>query len=455
MMKLNLTKRVYLSFISLIVLVGLTMIIVYPISIRGTLTEETYRIIEEEQARSANPFSEYFTPPEEDFDFIERQEAERSVGHLFLLNETGTLQGGQVPDSVLQEMIANAVDQENDQERFEMLYNDATLFYVINRIESDGEEAYQISYMWDTYRDLMVSRLWERLAYLLLITSALSFLPAIWLKRYLSQPLRVLGNQFEQIAKRNWKEPFHLEGDDDFIRLSNQFEGMRQNLIRYDRSQKTFIQHASHELKTPIMVIKTYAQSVKDGILPKEDIEKTMDVILEEANRMDKRVKDMLYFTKLDSMKRNTINLEEMMFGSVAFRIEERFRMKRGHVKFIIEGADVEMTADKEQVQILLENLIENAMRYAEDKIWIKAEETADTIIISVRNNGTLIPEEELEQIFTPFQKGNKGQFGLGLAIVQRIAELHEGTHEAINETDGVCFKITIPKSLRRTIEEQ
>src|SRR5699024_4119982 len=123
-------------------------------------------------------------------------------------------------DTVLKEMVSMAVSQEQDRARYELTYNDATLFYVITRIESDGEEVYQISYMWDTYRDLMVNRLWERLIYLLLVATALSLLLAIWLKRYLRQPLKLLGNRFEQIAKRNWKEPFRIEGDDDFKKLS-------------------------------------------------------------------------------------------------------------------------------------------------------------------------------------------------------------------------------------------
>ncbi|MFZ4451849.1 sensor histidine kinase [Salibacterium aidingense] len=447
MMKVNLTQRIWFSFIALVVLVGLTIIIIYPISIKGTLTDETYRIIEQEQARMANPFSEHFSLPQSEMDFIERREAERSVGHVFLLD--GEQRGEPVPpDNVLKEMVTNAGNQERERERYELTYNEATLFYVITRIESDGEEAYQISFMWDTYRDLMVNRLWERLIYLLLITSVLSLLPAIWLKRYLRHPFRVLGDHFEQIAKRNWKEPFRWEGDEDFQKLSDQFEKMRQNLIRYDRSQKTFIQHASHELKTPIMVVKTYAQSVKDGILPKDDLEQTMNVIIDETDRMDKRVKDMLYFTKLDTMQKDTINLEEIMFGSLAFQIEERFRMQREDITFVIQGADVKLKADPEHLQVLLENLVENAMRYAIDTVWMMAEPTAENeVLIRVKNNGDPISEEDLPSLFAPFRKGNKGQFGLGLAIVKRIAELHHGDAQIVNLEDGVEFQITLPKS--------
>ncbi|SFL63644.1 sensor histidine kinase [Salibacterium qingdaonense] len=447
MMRVNLTRRIWFSFIALVVLMGLTVVIVYPISIKGTLTEETYRIIEQEQARMANPFSEHFSLPQSEMNFIERREAERSVGHVFLLD--GEQRGEPVPpDDVLKEMVQNAGSQEEQRERYELTYNDAALFYVITRIQSNGEEAYQISFMWDTYRDLMVNRLWERLIYLLVIASLLSLLPAIWLKRYLRQPFRELGNRFEQIAQRNWKDPIRWEGDEDFQRLSDQFEKMRQNLIRYDRSQKTFIQHASHELKTPIMVVKTYAHSVKDGVLPKDNLEDTMNVILDETDRMDKRVKDMLYFTKLDTLQKETINLEEMVFGSLAYRIEERFRMQRDDLTFIIQGPDVKLKADLEHLQVLMENLVENAMRYARDTVWMSAENSGDGfILIRVRNNGEQIQEEEMASLFAPFRKGNKGQFGLGLAIVYRIAELHQGKADVENLEDGVEFRISLPET--------
>lgn len=300
----------------------------------------------------------------------------------------------------------------------------------------------------------MVNRLWGRLSYIMVLAGLLSLIPAFWLKHYLKQPLISLGNHFEQISKRNWKVPFYWEGDNDFEKLSDQFEKMRQNLMRYDRAQKTFIQHASHELKTPIMVVKSYAQAVKDGILPKENIESTMDVIIQESNRMEKRVKDMLYYTKLDAMKESPLEMEVFPFGSIAYGIEQRFRLHREEVKITVKGDNVKLRGDKELLRVLLENLVENALRYAVDSIELIAEEEEDNISISVVNNGENIPEKELDHIFTPFRKGNKGQFGLGLAIVKRICEIHGGFPLIFNESEGVRFTIVLPKLDRASEDE-
>ncbi|PYZ98854.1 two-component sensor histidine kinase [Alteribacter lacisalsi] len=444
MIRLNLTQRIWFSFIAIILMVGLLIGIIYPISLNSTLTEETYRIIEQEQARQMNPQGEMSMPLTE-VEFVERRDAERSVGHLIVTDQVASHQGDSVPNEVLSEINQSA--QEVDRRgRFELTYNEATIFYVIFKSYTSQGEVLYISYMWDTYRDQMVNRLWTRLFYIMLIAGLLSLIPAFWLKHYLKQPLTSLGNHFEQIADRNWKEPFHWESDDDFEKLSDQFEKMRQNLINYDTAQKTFIQHASHELKTPIMVVKSYAQSVKDGVLPKENIPSTMDVILEESERMEKRVKDMLYYTKLDSIKETTMEKSTFPFGSIAFRMEERFRMQREDVKIRISGEQVYHYGDTEQLQVLLENLVENALRYAESYISISASETDTNTTIEVTNDGEMIPEEELEHLFTPFRKGNKGQFGLGLAIVKSICDLHKGYAEVKNTDSGVSFIIVLPK---------
>jgi two-component system sensor histidine kinase CssS len=444
MIKVNLTQRIWLAFISIIVVVGLSIIIIYPISIKGTLTEETYRIIETEQIRIAYPLWDLINPRSES-EFTDREAG--SVGHFFIYESPRRpLEGSPPPKEVLQEMAQNARKQEVNRGRYEIQYGGATVFYVIAKAQIDEYPAFHISYMWDTYRDEMVNRLWERLVYILLLTSALSLLPAMWLKHYLRQPLIVLGNHLEQIANRDWKEPLKWKGDEDFQRLSDQFEKMRQNLNLYDRAQKTFIQHASHELKTPIMVIKSYAHSVKDGILPKENMEQTMDVIIEEANRMERRVIDMLYYTKLDSLKEESPKHDEVIFGQIAFKIEERFRVQREDVKILIDGAKTQLFCDPEQLEVLLENLVENALRYARDRIWISAKTTEAEIVITVENNGDPIPTSDLPHLFNPFYKGNKGKFGLGLAIVKRITELHGGSPKVENSEVGVKFTITFPK---------
>jgi two-component system, OmpR family, sensor histidine kinase CssS len=446
MIRLNLTQKIWLSFGLLLFTIGLLTAILYPLSIKDTLTEETYRIIENEQKGLHDPQNQFPQKGESSVDFIERRNAGRSVGHVLIVNQYADAQGDPVPKKVLGEMAQKAYEQKAPQGRHELTYEDATLFYVISKGEnSKGEKIYLISYMWDTYRDQMVNRLWLRLVLILVFTGIFSIIPAIWLARYLRSPLNILGKRFEQIAKRNWQEPFHWRGDDEFFVLSQQFEKMRQNLLRHDQAQKTFIQHASHELKTPIMTIKSYAQSVKDGIMPKNTTEEMMDVILNETKRMEKRVQNMLYYTKLDAVKLEILKQEDFRFDSLAEGIVERFRYQREDIHFDITGGHYKIHGDKEQWGILLDNLVQNAMRYALRYIRLSAYHKGDFLFVEVFNDGDPLTGVTGEEIFQPFRKGNKGQFGLGLAIVKRIAELHGGHAEAHNVENGVLFQVRLP----------
>lgn len=446
-MRWSLSKRIWLSFISLIVIVGLIVGIVYPFSLEQALKDDSFQLIEQEQLRYVVPnLSEYLSPPDADIGrFIASQQAERSVGHLLFYQDLQGMKGDPLPVSVYRKMVERAKSQEKTVGEYEVDYQGATLYYVVRKIKTEPSGMYLISYMWDTHTKQMVKKLWWKLIYVFLLAGAAALALAAWLSRYLKAPLRALGDRFEEIARLNWKKPFEWNSDDEFRQLSDQFEHMRRNLMRYDESQKQFLQRASHELKTPIMVIQSYAQSVKDGIYPADQLDETMDIIMEEAARMEKRVKKLLYFTRVDSLPEEKPDRNNVRFGDLAKIVKERMAGGRPEVAIDIEGADVPIYVDEEQWLIVLENLVENALRYAKQSIRLKAESAGNEVRLSVENDGEPIPEDEIDLLFEPFSKGKKGQFGLGLAIVKRIVERHGGVIRAQNTAGGVAFEIRLP----------
>lgn len=445
MKRLNLNQRIWLSFVLLIFAVGFILAILFPLSIQGTLTEESYNIIKEQQDQFVGLTNPEELIPESDLDFIERKSEERSVGHLAFFANTSFGDGNPIPRDVLKEMAKHAYSQAGEIGKYEMNYQGASLLYLVRKISINGNQGYIVSYMWDTYQNELVQKLWVRLIWILGIAIVISIFPAMWLSGYLRKPIKLLGEHFEHISKRNWDTPFEWEGEDEFHELSMQFEKMRQNLIRNDQLQKTFIQHASHELKTPIMTIKSYAQAIKDGIMPKGTPEETMDVIIKQASRMEERVKDMLFFAKLDAIKNEGLEKSNISFGAIVEDTIDRFKYMRDDLNFEVEGHNLKLKVDQEQWKIVLENLIQNAVRYAKDIVKVEARSDGRYCYIKVYNNGENIDSDDLVAIFDPFQKGNLGQFGLGLAISKRIVELHHGKIWAENEAVGVSFIVMIP----------
>lgn len=445
MIKWSLTQRIWISFVLLIMIIGFIIGLVYPFSLQKTLKEDTFAIIEQEQQTQILQQANNLSLPQSDITFMERQQAERSVGNLILVNGYGRVEGDPVPATVFKKMKKNALKLHDKTGSYQLDYKGATLFYVVRQLEGKKHSAFLISYMWDTYRNQMLNELWSRLVYVLILASILALALAVWLTRYLKQPLNVLGSRFEEIARLNWKKPFEWNSGDEFEHLSLQFEKMRLNLLHYDESQKHFLQQASHELKTPIMVIESYAQSVKDGIYPQGTLDNTMDIIIEEAVQMEKRVKKLLYYTRVDSLRDEKPELNAITFGPSAEKVKERLAQQRPSLKVTIKGHETPLLVAEEQWVIVLENLMENALRYAKNNIWLTAEKQDQTIKVMIENDGLQVPEDQLKEMFVPFKKGNKGQFGLGLAIVKRIIDRHNGSIDVRNRSNGVVFILTLP----------
>jgi two-component system sensor histidine kinase CssS len=440
----SLSKRIWLSFIFLILIVGFIVGLIYPISLQKALERDAYHTIEQVQLEFMQNMNTYDIP-DSHLDFIQKRQAERAVGHILIYQGLEGMKGDPVPVSVVKQMLDQAAAQQKKVGEYHLTYQGATLYYVVRNLRQEPAAAYLISYMWDTSTKQMMQGLWRELIFVLLCAGLAALILGTLLIRYLKAPLKELGNRFEEIAKLNWKKPFEWKSDDEFGKLSKQFEDMRINLIRYDEAQKDFLQRASHELKTPIMIIQSYAQSVKDGVYPEERLDDTMDIILEEAELMEKRVKKLLYYTKVDSLRDEKPNREAVSFGQLAEVIKERFATNRTDVSIAVSGEEVELKVDPEQWLVVLENLVENALRYAKSQITLSARTEGNSQVMTIENDGEPISEAEATRLFEPFNKGKKGQFGLGLAIVKRIVERHKGQIKAENVAGGVRFTITVP----------
>ncbi|TGA99172.1 HAMP domain-containing histidine kinase [Sporolactobacillus shoreae] len=441
----TLTKRIWLSFALLIFLIGVIMSLVYPFMIKNALREDSYDTIEYVQSTLYQGKGNYGFG-DSSMTEVNHQVAAKAVGNLFVDSNYHQAEGNLIKQAAIYKpMVHNMASQKAASKRYELEYQGATLYYVISKVYTNLGSGYFVSYMWDTYPNELMNKLWTRMIYIFIMVGILSLFIAFWLARYLKRPLDILGRRFEEISRLNWEKPFEWKGDEEFERLSSQFEKMRLNLIKYDHAQKVFLQQASHELKTPIMVVHSYAQSVKDHIYPKGDLDNSIDVIIHEAEQMEKRVKKLLYFTRYDSLNDQKLKYQLIRFGDLARLIRERLIAQRQDIAIHIEGEETILWGDREQLQTVFENLVENGLRYAQSKLWMFAEQKARKSVITITNDGNPIPEEEKEAMFEPFEKGTKGQFGLGLAIVRRIVRAHRGEIKAENRQNGVAFVVSLP----------
>jgi len=300
--------------------------------------------------------------------------------------------------------------------------------------------------MWDTYRNSLYGSLIGRLFSVMVTALIICLIAAKYMAQKLVLPLRELQSRVKKIGMKQWHESINIDRNDEIGELSKSIEEMRKELVKQDEYEQTMLQKTSHDLKTPLMVIRSYAHAVEDGIYPKGDLKSTMKVIDSEAERMQKRVQGLLYLTKIKYMSKYKNKFKTICIKDLAEGIIESFVCNEKNIKFEINIENINVTGDEEQWTVVFENIIDNALRYAKSLIRVNIYEDDKQQYITIYNDGEKIPEDRLENIFWAFSKGNEGNFGLGLDIVKRILSMYKGCIKAQNEDIGVSFIMIITK---------
>lgn len=431
--------QIWIVFSGILLVISLLLVILFPTTLRGFFTKEIYKTIENEQL----VLMEYGNPGNNIG--IEKQK-DRTVSHSVIPIQSGLyLYSDELPTDFIRQTQELAINQTKAVERYEKNLKNQTLFYVIRKFSVNGEPFYLLSYSWDSYRNDLVFTLFRQLLIIMAIVFLFSWIPSIWLARYLSKPLVKLEKHVKNIADQEWHEPVEVDRNDEIGKLGHTIEKMRQHLVKKDEAQQTLLQNISHDLKTPVMVIRGYARSVNDGIFPKGDLSSTMDVIEDESEKLEKKIKDLLYLTKLDFLSTRKPRKSEFRLDTLIREEVERIKWAKSGLNWDLKLEEGKINGDSEQWEKLLENLLENSLRYANQVISISISKDDSNLLLSIWNDGPPIDEDMMEQLFEPFQKGKKGEFGIGLSIVKRIADLHDAKVWAANEKNGAAFYLEIP----------
>ena len=227
---------------------------------------------------------------------------------------------------------------------------------------------------------------------------------------------------------------------------------------RIDKLQKEFVANVSHELKTPITTIKSYAETLLDGALEEKSIaEEFLNVINSESDRMSRLVSDLLRLSRMDyeqtKWNRETINLCDMVVLVVK---KLQIQIKNKNIKVHLDvPREFNIKFDRDGFEQILLNIAGNAVKYTPDNgnVWVDAKRNNDNIVIRVTDDGRGIPKQDQIRIFERFYRVDKararglGGTGLGLSIAKQIAEAHNCTIAVNSEIDeGTEMIITIPQ---------
>lgn len=192
------------------------------------------------------------------------------------------------------------------------------------------------------------------------------------------------------------------------------------------------------------MVIQSFAEAIKDGIYPKGDLELSLDVINEEAKRLEKKIRDLLYINKLNYLSSHKFEKDKFSLDDLIREVVDRFTWHKPNIQWNLDLEAISIEGDLDQWRVVVENLLDNQIRYAEKEVLISLKKLNNKTLLKFWNDGPPIEEKLTNSLFDKFNKGYKGEFGLGLAIVHRILLNHGSKIYARNEEKGVSFYIEI-----------
>lgn len=243
------------------------------------------------------------------------------------------------------------------------------------------------------------------------------------------------------------------KGQDELHQLADTFNGMMDRLEASFQAEKQFTSDMSHELRTPVAVILSQCELSLEEEQDKDAYADALRLIQRQGKKMSVLINDMLMMTRMEQ-RRESIRMMQLDYSSLCASVCEDLRLireKNIELSWQLEEG-VTIVGNKELLQRLLVNLITNAYRYGKEHghIQVELKQTQTEVRLSVADDGRGIAQEQLAHIWQRFYQADasrsKQGSGLGLAMVQEIAQLHHGCMKVESvQGKGSCFTFCIP----------
>lgn len=303
-----------------------------------------------------------------------------------------------------------------------------------------------------------VSLLKRQLILTIGIVLLVAFLIAYTISKKISRPIEKITNISKKMSSGNYDVKFDTGTDINEIKeLEITLNKMSEELSKIENLRREFLANVSHDLKTPLTLIKANAEMVRDlNYNNKEKREKSLNTVTSEVDRLNLLVEDILDLSKMQS-NADDLDLEEFNISEVIRTIVERFNVlcERDGYSIECDLFDFNITADKKKIEQVIYNLITNAMNYTGDdrKVFIKMKDDDKKVKIEIIDTGAGINEEDLEHIWDKYYKADKKYkrvtygTGLGLSIVKNILNLHKFEYGVESEkSKGTTFYFYVKK---------
>lgn len=302
----------------------------------------------------------------------------------------------------------------------------------------------------------------RQLKMITLILVIIAFAISLYVSNKIANPITKITKSAERLAKGDFATEFKGEGYLEVKQLADTLTYAEKELSKVDTMQRDLIANISHDLRTPLTMLKAYAEMIRDlsGDNPKKRAEH-IEIIINETDRLALLVNDILDLSKLESGKQK-LSCSEFDIKSKLNEIIGRFKgisEKMGYHIHFTPGAERIVCCDVVKIEQVIYNLINNAINYtgADKQVYVRQLNREDGVIIEIEDTGDGIEEDKIKLIFDKYYRSENHKrevvgTGLGLSIVKAVLKLHNfdyGVRSILGKGSVFWFKISdnnIPK---------
>ncbi len=318
-------------------------------------------------------------------------------------------------------------------------YNDKAVLYLSTPLNAVGSTA----------RIIRIQLIWVTL-----LSISIAFVLALFMSKSFSKPVSQLNEKAHKLGADdddvNFNEGFCTELDE----LNKTLDTTSEKLKKNRDFQNELLANVSHDLRTPLTMIKGYAEMIRD--ISREDEKQCAEdvaVIVEEADRLTALVNEILEYSELQMSDSETVMNDVVLSDTVTSVADsfEKLYSKEGYVFERNIADNIHVKGNASRLQRAVYNLLDNAVRHAGEDKWtgVSLRTEKGNVIIEISDHGSGIAPDELEHIwdryYTKRQRSGKGVSGLGLAIVKQIVSQHNGICKAESEIGtGSVFSIEL-----------
>ncbi len=273
----------------------------------------------------------------------------------------------------------------------------------------------------------------------------------------ITRPIRQMDKAIRRLGEGDFSKPAQIVGPRDLEQLGERLDWMRTRLVEVEQDKNRFLQHISHELKTPLTAIREGSELLNEQIVgylnPQQN--EIVAILRENTLQLQRLIENLLDFNVAIS-RGSQLHVEHVALSPLIESVlaDHKFAILARQLQLDLMLQPVELDGDRDKLRTLVDNLVSNAIKFSPEqgRLRIRLERQGEQVVIEVTDAGPGIPEEERGRVFDAFYQGSSSAIvhvrgtGLGLSIAREYARAHDGCIEVADSNgSGTCIRVVLP----------